>query len=190
MRIITGTLKGRKIPVPPNVRLRPTSDRTKEGIFSVIDARKSFFETHVLDLFAGTGSLGFEALSRGASRVTFVESSHKALSGIENTARLFGVEEKVSIVGLHVEKFLERREASFDFIFADPPYEIAFLRALPDLILSGAWLNRDGWFILEHDKRHSFIDHPHCFFSRSYGRTIVSIFSIPSERPVNTGHPQ
>ena len=91
MRIITGTLKGRKLKAPSSGEVRPTSDRTKEGMFSVIAARRYFDDLDVLDLFGGSGNLGFEAISRGARHVTFVDSNRASIKIIEETALLFGV---------------------------------------------------------------------------------------------------
>lgn len=177
MRIITGTLKGRKLTVPDNTDIRPTSDRAKESLFSVIEVRKHLAGSEVLDLFAGSGNLGFEAISRGAGHVVFVESSRIAVSHIEKTAALFQVADKMHGVCTTVESYLQGAARPFDFIFADPPYDFDRLTDLPEIILSENWLKSDGWFILEHDKRHFFGEHPHCVFSKPYGRTIVTIFS-------------
>ncbi|MEX0680768.1 MAG: 16S rRNA (guanine(966)-N(2))-methyltransferase RsmD [Balneolales bacterium] len=178
MRIITGTLKGRKISVPPGIdNIRPSSDRTKESMFAIIDARKHLSGSTVLDLFAGSGNLGFEALSRGAGRVVFVESSEIALKHIEKTGRQFQVEERTQCICSSVEGFLDGPSQPFDFVFADPPYDYDELQHLPETVLKDNWLKDKGWFLLEHDKRHRFDAHPHCVFSKPYGRTIVTIFT-------------
>lgn len=176
MRIITGTLKGRKIPTPNTDLLRPTTDRTKEGIFSVIAARRYFESTSVLDLFAGSGNLGFEAISRGSESVMFVDREPDHISHIEKLAGTFDVEDQISTRIMAVEEYLENPGQSFDFIFADPPYDYFFMTGIIEMILERDILNENGWFILEHDKRHDFSDHPNCVYSRPYGRTIVSIF--------------
>ena len=176
MRIITGKLKGRTISVPKTGRLRPTSDRTKEGLFSVIDARVYFENTRVLDLFAGSGNLGFEAISRGAKTCLFVDDDPKHISHIEKTANAFGVAGQISTRLSNVEIFLEKNQGTYDFIFADPPYDYFKMAEMIDLIVTENWLNEDGWFILEHDKRYDFSSHEKCVFSKPYGRTIVSIF--------------
>lgn len=177
MRIITGKFKGRKIPIPKTDLLRPTSDRTKEGLFSVIDARTYFDQTKILDLFAGSGNLGFEALSRGASSCLFVDNISEHLKQIEKTATQFGIKNQVSTLLMDVELFLENSHyEKFDFIFADPPYEYYKMVEMIDIVLLNDWLNDDGWFVLEHDKRHNFTGHKHNVFSKPYGRTIVSIF--------------
>jgi 16S rRNA (guanine966-N2)-methyltransferase len=183
MRIITGKLKGRKIPMPDTGELRPTADRTKEGIFSVISARWFFEGCRVLDLFAGSGNLGFEAISRGVDHVTFVDSNPAHLKHIDKLTRQFKVESQVTTILKTVEEFLQRPPLPFDLIFSDPPYEYPYIADMLDTILNNGWLNPDGWFILEHDKRHNFSDHPHCFYTKPYGRTTVSIFQ---EQPVDS----
>lgn len=177
MRIITGTLKGRRISVPPKVHVRPTSDRTKESMFSVIDVRKHITGSHILDLFAGSGNLGFEAISRGAERVIAVESSQKAVEHIDETAIQFKVEDRMQSICTTVEAYLRGPSRPFDLVFADPPYDYEVLEGLPGIIIEYGWLKEDGWFILEHDKRVFFSEHPHCVFSKPYGRTIVTIFT-------------
>lgn len=176
MRIITGTLKGRRLEVPGEDVVRPTSDRTKEGMFNVIDTHKGLNGMTVLDLFAGSGNLGFEAISRGGTSVLFVDADRNSIEYIERTARKFGVEAKCSTRLLPVETYITLAAKPFDIIFADPPYDYPDMELLVQVILDNGWLNDDGWFILEHDVRHNFSSHPNCFFSRPYGRTIVTIF--------------
>lgn len=176
MRIITGTLKGRIIPIPETDELRPTSDRTKEGLFAVIAARRFFEGTVALDLFAGSGNLGIEAISRGTDQVLFVDRNPDHIRHIEKLARQFGILEQIQTVTRPVEEFLENRTATYDLIFCDPPYDYFFMEEMISLILEKGWLKEGGWFILEHDKRHDFSSHPNCIFCKPYGRTIVSIF--------------
>lgn len=176
MRIITGTLKGRQINIPKTLDVRPTTDRTKESMFSVIEAHKYIDGARVLDLFAGSGNLGFEAISRGAQSVLFVDSERNNLKNIEKTAAGFEVADRVRTHCATAEEFVEGRATPYDFIFCDPPYDYPMMDELVGHILQGGWLSDGGWFLLEHDKRHHFEEHPHCFFSRAYGRTIVAIF--------------
>ncbi len=180
MRIITGTLKGRKITIPAHIDMRPTSDRAKESIFSMIEVRKHIAGCTVLDLFAGTGNLGFEAISRGAQSVLFVEYASAAVDHIEKTAQQFGVQKQIQAARSSVEAFLSGHPRPFDIVFADPPYDYPEMTRLPEIILKEGWLRPDGWFILEHDKRHHFGEHPECVFTKPYGRTIVSIFRMDS----------
>ena len=176
MRIITGTLKGRRFPAPPNEAVRPTSDRAKESLFSMLEARIDLNSCRILDLFAGSGNLGFEALSRGAQSVLFVDFSAIAIEYIQDTANRFGVSSSISTLGMPVETYLQGTPTQFDVIFADPPYDLEGLANLPDALLDAGWLATGGWMVLEHDKRHGFDGHPFCDTSRPYGRTIVSLF--------------
>lgn len=179
MRIITGKLKGRKIPVPDTGLLRPTSDRAKEGIFSMIDARIYLDNTRILDLFTGSGSLGLEAISRGASHCTFVDNEAQHMNQIGKLAREFGVASQVRTVTSDVIEFLNQNQEAYDLIFADPPYNYPGFDELVGEILSGNHLDREGWFILEHDKYSDYTSRPGAVLSKSYGRTVVTIFVLP-----------
>jgi len=182
MRIITGKLKGRAIPIPKTGLLRPTSDRAKEGIFNVIEARTYFDSARVLDLFAGSGNLGFEAISRGAASCLFVDRESSHTRHIEQLAEKFDVKDQVQTVSSDIEIFLESKvHVDFDFVFADPPYDFFMMAELPEIILENGYLKPDGWFILEHDKRHDFSEHANCVYSKAYGRTIASIFKPDPE---------
>jgi 16S rRNA (guanine(966)-N(2))-methyltransferase RsmD len=178
MRIITGQLKGRKIPMPKTEGVRPTSDRTKEGLFSALQARLDFDGLKVLDLFAGSGNLGFEALSRGASWVRFVEENQVCVQLIKKLAHDFELEDRSEVIKLSVESAIQGLPQPYDLVFADPPYEIPFIEDLLHQVLENGWLAEKGIFVLEHDKRHDFSEHPHCFYARAYGRTVVSMFTL------------
>lgn len=177
MRIITGSLKGRRLSLPGReLDIRPTSDRTKEGMFGVISARKELEGIRVLDLFAGTGNLGFEALSRGAGSVEFVDGSRFAINLIQKNAEQFGVSSQVHCILSDVQQFIHGTPRSYDLIFADPPYDYPEMPELVEKVIDDGWLSEDGWLVLEHDRRHDFTDHLHCAFSKPYGRTVVTIF--------------
>ena len=180
MRIITGTLKGRHLKSPTTDETRPTSDRTKEGMFNVIDARRYFDELEVLDLFGGSGNLGFEAISRGAAHATFVDASRASIKIIEENAEHLGVTNRVRVICSQVDSFLSRFSRPFDLVFADPPYDYPEMDKLIEVVMTGGWLAQGGWLLLEHDKRHNFTKHPNCVFSKPYGRTIVTIFVLSS----------
>jgi 16S rRNA (guanine(966)-N(2))-methyltransferase RsmD len=177
MRIITGTLKGRQINIPNTLNVRPTAARTKEGLFSILDARKYIRDANILDLFAGSGNLGFEAISRGASKVLFVDSDRRNIKHIESVGREFEVSDQIRTVTSPVEKFLEGMPLPYDIIFSDPPYDYSYMHEMIEAITADGWLADNGWLILEHDKRHDFTDHPHCAYYKEYGRTHVSIFT-------------
>ncbi len=176
MRIITGKLKGRRFEIPKGMDVRPTTDRTKESIFNKIDAYKYIEGALVLDLFGGSGNLGFEAISRGAKSVTYVDIESRNIQLIEKAATDFGIEHQVRTNVSDVQRYLNGTPIPYDFIFCDPPYNYEWMDEMVSQILENNWLKEDGWFILEHDKYHKFEEHPHCFFSKAYGRTTVSIF--------------
>ncbi len=175
MRIIAGRLRRRPLRTPSGLLTRPTTDRTRESIFNLLEARLSFEEADVLDLFAGTGALGLEAISRGARAVTFVEASGKVLKYIRQNAEDLGVADQCWVLRADALAYLERYSGPpFDVIFADPPYALDDLERLPGLALPH--LKPQGRFVLEHDKRFAFDDHPHLDTTRPYGRTTVSVF--------------
>lgn len=148
MRIIAGEWRGRSIEAPPGSATRPTADRVRETLFSMLASRLgSFEELRVADLFAGSGALGFEALSRGASSVTFVESDGEAAAVIRRNAAKLAADERVRLI-LGSALALPRSEP-FDLIFADPPYAPASGSAAVHSVLNTGWLARGGWLSVE-----------------------------------------
>jgi len=148
LRIVAGRFRGRRLHGPRGDWLRPTADRAKESLYNVLQAW--FPGARVLDLFAGSGNLGLEALSRGAARVVLVDSASRALQLIERNVRLLGVQGEVEVVAADALSYLRALPArSFDLILADPPYdaglEDALLAALP-----AAAVGAGGCFVLQH----------------------------------------
>jgi 16S rRNA (guanine(966)-N(2))-methyltransferase RsmD len=176
MRIITGLLKGRKIPVPGKLNIRPTTDRVKEGIFSVMESRRFIRNCTVLDLFAGSGNLGFEALSRGAKSVLFVDHDQSNIEQIEKLACEFDVNTQVRTACLDAMHFLQGPVTPYDIILTDPPYVYQNVERILEMVVNREWLKGEGWFILEHNKYHNFSDHNHLLLEKKYGRTLVSFF--------------
>ena len=121
LRIIAGEFKGRRLKAPSGRTVRPTGDRVKEAWFSIL--QQSIPDARVLDLFAGSGALGFEALSRGAVAVDFVENHQASLAAIRDNAATLKVEDRVTIHRMDAVRFAERLQpAQYDVAFADPPY--------------------------------------------------------------------
>ena len=116
MRIITGLLKGRRFEIPKGLDVRPTTDRTKESMFNKIEAYKYIKGTRVLDLFAGSGNLGFEAISRGAREVLAVDLDPANLKLIDNISRSWEIDHQIRTVAIDVQQFLECPAQAFDFI--------------------------------------------------------------------------
>jgi 16S rRNA (guanine(966)-N(2))-methyltransferase RsmD len=176
MRIISGSLRRRSIIVPLGLDVRPTTDRVREAVFNMLVGRVELVNARVLDLFAGSGALGFEAISRGASRATFIENNRRVAAVIRENARQFGVESSARVQAEDVAHFLKRYDGPpFDIVFADPPYTYASVDELPDRLIG---LVADGGFlILEHDGRYHFGGHEALVVQRGYGRTRVSLFT-------------
>ena len=151
MRIIAGEFRSRNIVAPKGERTRPTSDRARESLFNVLSHSVDLEEARVLDLFAGSGALGFEALSRGASHVTFVEHFLAAREAIEVNIRALGVRDRTSLVKLDAYKWLPEASGPFDLVFADPPYDDKRTRReLPELLVRDGLLTPDSLVIIEH----------------------------------------
>ncbi|MEM9663442.1 MAG: 16S rRNA (guanine(966)-N(2))-methyltransferase RsmD [Bacteroidota bacterium] len=178
MRIIAGQFRSRPLAAPRGHATRPTSDRAREALFNALESRFSLEGADVLDLFAGTGALGLEALSRGAAAATFVESEARVLRYTRQNARTLGIEEACVFLGTDALRYLRQYQGPpFDLIMADPPYRLPELPELPTLALPA--LHPGGFFVLEHDRHHAFDDHPALLLSRTYGRTVVSMFEAP-----------
>lgn len=175
MRIIGGQFRRRQIKSPGGHLTRPTTDRTRESIFNLIATRVALADAHVLDLFAGSGALGLEAISRGAANVTFVESDGRVLAVARENAIELGVEMQCDFIRMDALVYLKKFDAPpYDLALADPPYNLPSLALLPDLVLPR--LTEDGVFILEHDARVSLDHHPNLETSRAYGKSVVSVF--------------
>lgn len=175
MRITGGVFARHSLRSPRGTDTRPTTDRVRESLFAHLQSKYDLEGAYVIDLFAGTGSLGFEALSRGAAHVTFVEKSAAVLRVIKENVTDLGVTEQIKLVKSDVFKWLESsRNEQADFIFADPPYMLPNVTELIDHATPR--LTQDGALLLEHDTRHSFEDDPRIAYSKEYGRTVISIF--------------
>src|SRR5438067_4534174 len=126
MRVIAGNAHGRRLKAPRGLQTRPTSARARESIFSRLQVRLDFENARVLDIFAGSGSLGCESLSRGAANATFVDSSRAAIQSIEANLRALGVRERGRILAADVFRSLDAlgsERAEFNLIFVDAPYK-------------------------------------------------------------------
>ena len=152
MRVIAGKFKGRNLKSPPSMQVRPTSDRLRETLFNVIAARVP--DSRFLDLCAGSGAVGIEALSRGAAHATFVDRSRRSCQLIESNLKLCQVpDEEADIYCSEATEFLRQAAADakqpWDLIFVDPPYKENYLRLLEPLY-SSSLLQTDGLVVVEH----------------------------------------
>lgn len=186
MRIISGTYRGRQLSPPKNITARPTTDFAKEALFNLLQNRIDFEGVDMLDLFAGTGGIGLEFVSRGARSVTSVELAHVQQNFILSVCRQLGIRNLTLIRG-DVFKYIHSCGTRYDCIFADPPYALDTLATLPDRVLGlddnhqpdpacTSLLKENGLFVLEHGKTNDFSEHP-CFVEcRTYGSVHFSFF--------------
>lgn len=184
MRIIRGKYGRRRFDVPKNITARPTTDFARENIFNVIENIEDLEGKVALDLFAGTGAISLEFLSRGCSDVTAVEMATTQVNFIRS------VKSKISDDNLHIVKgdvfrFIETCNKKFDIIFADPPYDHKRFAEIPELILGSKMLKEDTLVIIEHSKKHNFSRLKGFMQQREYGSVNFSIFRIEngSEKP-------
>ena len=176
MRIISGTYKGRTLQLPSNFRLRPTTDFAKTGLFNVLNNQFDFEAVRVLDLFAGTGSISYEFVSRGCRDITSVDISQHAYSYIRETMQSLGIP-NAHVLKADVFRFLEKSANTYDVIFADPPYDMKEAIELPALILDQKKMLRPGgWLIVEHASRNTLDQHTTYKETRKYGNVSFSIF--------------
>ena len=176
MRVICGIYKRRHFEIPRTFKARPTTDFAKENIFNVLTNYLDFEECErALDLFAGTGSISIELVSRGCGQVISVEKDRDHYAFICKIMQEVKTDKCLPIRG-DVFKFIQSNTQPFDFIFADPPYELSGLATLPDLIFDNGQLKENGIFVLEHGKKNNFDTHPHFVEKRVYGSVNFSIF--------------
>lgn len=149
LRIIGGEWRGRKIHFPDNDALRPTPDRVRETLFNwlmpVIQGARC------LDLFAGSGVLGLEALSRGAGKAVFVDNHRQSIASLRDTCQLLGAD-NAELVSMDAAQYLRGKPTPFDIVFLDPPYASSLLAETAQLLQEQDWLTRTAFMYVEHDQ--------------------------------------
>ena len=186
MRILSGSLKGRELKTTAGPGYRPAMSKVRAAIFSMLEARGVVWPSvRVLDIFAGSGSLGFEALSRGAPFACFIELDKKAANGIRDNAERFGLEMgRYAIRQQEARTFLAKRDMEpFDIIFIDPPYRGHFLSSSITAVLRKGWLREGGIINAEVERGIDCdpdADFPplECIADREYGQTRVVLWTL------------
>jgi len=180
MRVITGTARGCRLAAPEGLQTRPTSDMAKEAMFSIVQFEVE--QAEVLDLCAGSGQLGIEALSRGARRAVFVDSSREAEAAILQNLRKTRLLEKARVVRAEASAFLASCADRFDLVFFDPPYGRGFLdQLLPAVALL---VRREGIILCESERREALPDAAGAFTRKKeyfYGKAKVTTYRLPEE---------
>lgn len=183
MRIISGTAKGRKLISPKTWNVRPTADQVKESLFNIIAHNSEFNDKLFLDLFAGTGNIGIEALSRGVNHAVFVEKDHRNAKIIQQNLTNLGFTSQAEVLKIDAVagiKLLGRKKKKFDFIFLDPPYKQGLINPTLEAIEKVEIINPGGMIIIEHHrdeqlekKLGKFV----MFDQRTYGSTQISFYN-------------
>ena len=179
MRIISGSLKGKRITAPSNLPVRPTTDFAKEALFNIINNQWYFDEISVLDLFSGIGSISLEFASRGAKKVTSVDNFFGCVKFLEETSKKLELDNIINTQKNDAIKYVSKKATKgYDIVFADPPYDLAAedYNKLLDGILENGWLEEEGNFILEHPDSIQFEDHPRFVQHKKYGNVHFSFF--------------
>jgi len=177
MRIISGKYKGRRIAAPSNITARPTTDFAKEGLFNLLNNRIDFEGIDVLDLFAGTGSISIEFVSRDCKSVISIEQNDRHCAFIRKVCTELKIT-NLSLMKTDVFKFIASCHTQFDMIFADPPYELDKIAEIPNLIFGKNLLKADGLFVMEHSSKTDFTNHPNFVDHRNYGNVNFSFFEV------------
>ncbi len=178
MRIIRGKYGRRRFDVPTNISARPTTDFARENIFNVIENYIDLEGLDALDIFAGTGAVSFEFLSRGCRSVTSVEKAATQQKFITKVARELG-DTNLNLVRGDALRYISAAPRSFDVIFADPPYDMDGFADIPGAVLNSGLVKSGTLFIIEHNKTHDFSALPGFREHRAYGSVNFSIFIVP-----------
>ncbi|MCX6252310.1 MAG: 16S rRNA (guanine(966)-N(2))-methyltransferase RsmD [Bacteroidetes bacterium] len=178
MRIIGGKFRGKQIHTPGNLPVRPTTDFAKEGLFNVLNNLIDFEDLEVLDLFAGTGSISYEFISRGCKEIVAVDIEHKCIKFIIQTAEKLNPG-CMTALRADVFVFLKQPQGQFDLVFADPPYELERIDELPGLVFEKKLIRTEGYFVLEHSRNYDFSEVPGFYRHRKYGNVNFSLFHSP-----------
>lgn len=182
MRIIGGEAKGRRIYLPKGCQLRPTSDRIKEALFNILHSMDGKI---FLDLFAGSGSIGLEALSRGATRVVFIDNDWNMVNAIKKNVDNFGFHTRSAILTMEVGRAIQKLKVKgekFDILFADPPYEKGLINKTLQYLEDGKLLTRHALTVIQHSIRETLpetlAEHDLLIDQRRSGDTTLSFLKL------------
>jgi len=175
MRIVSGKFKGRRFQAPSNIKARPTTDMAREGLFNVLNQRIDLSGKSILDLFAGTGAISLEFLSRGADHITAIDIDFTSKKHLERIKKDWGLN-NLKIVRADVLSLAKKANQEFDIVFADPPYGHKKFSEIPNIILNSGWLKKGGLFILEHSSEFDFSTNQRFVDHRNFGNVNFTFF--------------
>lgn len=184
MRVIAGTARGTRLAAPSGMRTRPTADRVREALFNIIQSRFGLEGAAVLDICAGTGSLGIEALSRGAASCCFIEENRNALAALKRNLSATHCADRAETLVVEVHKALRHlaaRSISFDLVFFDPPYASGLYLTVPEALCNLSLMAHGGVLIAEGAKRNIMPDNLGGLVKndrRVYGDTVLEFYIL------------
>lgn len=181
MRIVAGSARGRRIETPDGTSTRPTSERVRESIFNALFSLDAIEDARVLDLFAGSGALGLEALSRGAAHVTFVEADRRAAGVITDNVETFGFDDQASVVAADALGWLARTRTAFDLVVCDPPYDYDLWDELLAAVAALGGEGHETTFVIESGRAVDSGPEWTVLRNKRYGSTIVQILTSRPE---------
>ena len=184
VRVISGSARGLKLNTPGDERVRPTTDRVKESMFNIV--QDWVYDSQVLDLFAGSGALGIEALSRGASQAVFCDNSLDSIKIIKSNIEKARVADRSQIVSGDFKRCLRdmgAKNQSFDMIFVDPPYYKGLFEEVLDTIRACKILKKDGIVIVEHDAKRTIgqVEGLEVYKEKKYGITMLTFYCLEDD---------
>lgn len=176
MRIVSGIFKGRIFDPPKNLKARPTTDFAKENLFNVLNFKLDWEDIEAIDFFAGTGSISYELISRGCKKVVAIEKNAMHAKFIKEVAKELKIT-NLTIFNTDFYVAVNKFSEQYNFVFADPPYDLQDFDQIPLLILKSGCLSSDGLLVLEHSGDYDFSDVPEFIEHRHYGSVNFSFFS-------------
>ena len=182
MRVISGKVRGLKLNAPKNDDVRPTTDRVKESLFNMINSY--MMDSDILDLFAGTGSLGIECLSRGANKCVFVDKSKESINIVKSNIKKARVENESIVLNLDFKSAISSlalKKEKFDVIFMDPPYYKNMFSDALSAVDNNNLLKEDGIIVVEHDTVDKFPDNMGRLYKsreKKYGNTTITFYKL------------
>jgi 16S rRNA (guanine(966)-N(2))-methyltransferase RsmD len=180
MRIISGLHKGYPIKAPKGLPTRPTTDRSKEGLFNILCNWYDFENCDVLDLYCGTGNITYEFASRGAKSVVSIDRHKPCVDFVKSQSAQLQMNQ-VQVVQSDALDFLRATPLKFDIVFADPPFATKDYEALHGYIVSKNMVHDKGCFVMEHHSVHNFGHLAHFSQARHYGQNVISIYELDGQ---------
>ncbi len=174
MRIISGAHRGLKINAPAKLPVRPTTDMAKEALFNILEKKYTLPHLSVLDLFAGTGNISYEFLSRGIDKLRAVDRSYDCVKFIQETNKKLNF--TAEVIKADVFKFLKNEQEKYDLIFADPPYDLNNIPEIIHWVQTNQLLNENGMLVIEHASMQNLSSYKGFVESRKYGNSTFSFF--------------